>query len=330
MTHVQTVLGPVAPEDLQRVLTHEHLMALLPGQWLSGGARDQRVEVAADALCGLRELGFGAVVDLTPYDILGRDISALPEISRRTGLHVVAGSSIYLEPYAPSWALEASVDELTARLVRDATEGVGETGVKIGIYGEQATGLGVITAQEEKFFRAVARAHRRTGLSLNTHTTHGTMALEQIAILREEGADLSRVVIGHMDIQPDLGYVRQVLASGVNIAFDTFGKQFWDFVLEPPSTNPPIGESAKRAYHRPDAIRLEEVVQLVREGYSDRIVLSMDLTGKETYDNPTTHGRDGYSFLGAQVVPRLAELGVPPEALEQMLVKTPARLLSID
>jgi phosphotriesterase-related protein len=330
MAHVQTVLGPVPPQDLQRVLTHEHLMALVPGPWLSGGARDQRVELAAGALSGLHELGFGTVVDLTPYDVLGRDVSALVEISRRTGLHVVAASSIYLEPYAPSWALDASLDELTARLVRDAEEGIGDTGVKIGIYGEQATGLGVISAQEEKFLRAAARAHRRTGLSLNTHTTHGTMALEQIAILREEGADLSRVVIGHMDIQPDLAYVREVLASGVNIAFDTFGKQFWDFVLEPPSSNPPAGESAKRAYHRPDAIRLDEVVQLVHEGYSDRIVMSMDLTGKETYDNPTTQGRDGYSFLGAQVVPRLAELGVRAEALEQMLVTTPARLLTID
>jgi phosphotriesterase-related protein len=330
MAHVQTVLGPVAPEELGRVLTHEHLMALLPGPWLSGGARDQRVEVAAQALGGLPALGFGTVVDLTPYDVLGRDIPALAEISRASGLHVVAASSIYLEPYAPSWALDATLDELTARLVRDATEGIGETGVKIGIYGEQATGLGTITAQEEKFLRAAARAHRTTGLSLNTHTTHGTMALEQIAILREEGADLSRVIIGHMDIQPDLDYVREVLASGVNIAFDTLGKQFWDFVLEPPSADPPAGESTKRAYHRPDLVRLEEVAQLVHEGFGDRIVMSMDLTGKEAWDNPSTHGRDGYSFLGAQVVPRLVALGVPPEVVEQMLVKTPARLLTID
>src|SRR3546814_17173324 len=86
--------------------------------------------------------------------------------------------------------------------------------------------------------RAVARAHRRTGLAISTHTTHGTMGLEQLDILAEEGADLDRVVIGHMDIQPDPDYVRQVLASGASVAFDPIGKQLWDFMLGPPSDVP--------------------------------------------------------------------------------------------
>src|SRR3546814_3851803 len=95
---------------------------------------------------------------------------------------------------------------MTERFVEDA-EGDGRM-VAAGIYGEQATGLEEITPHEEKCLRAVARAHRRTGLAISTHTTHGTMGLEQLDILAEEGADLDRVVIGHMDIQPDPDYVR--------------------------------------------------------------------------------------------------------------------------
>jgi predicted metal-dependent phosphotriesterase family hydrolase len=34
---VETVLGPVAPDELGRVLHHEHLLSLTPGPWLSGG-----------------------------------------------------------------------------------------------------------------------------------------------------------------------------------------------------------------------------------------------------------------------------------------------------
>lgn len=329
MPHVQTVLGPVDPADLGRVLTHEHLTSLLPGPWMSAGEGDLRVDAAVGALAGLPALGFGTVVDLTSYDILGRDVALLPEMSRRAGLHVVASSSIYLEPFAPRWALDATVDQLAERLVRDHTEGIEGTGVRIGIYGEQATGLDEITQQEEKFLRAAARAQRTTGLALNTHTTHGTMALEQVEVLRDEGADLSRVVIGHMDIQPDIDYTREVLRSGVNVAFDTLGKQFWDFVLEPlPETRPP-GEYAKRAYHRPDSDRLDVLVRLLAEGYVEQVVLSMDLTGVEAYLNTATHGRLGYSYLGAAVLPRLAELGVPAEALEQMVRGNPARLLAI-
>ncbi len=329
MGYVQTVLGPVPPESLGRVLSHEHLGALVPGPWLSGGAGDDRADLAAGAVSGLPELGFGTVVDLSPYEVVGHDVTLLREVALRTGLHVVAGSAIYLEPYSPGWALSASVDEMRERFVADATIGVGDTGIKVGIFGEQATGLNEITPHEEKCLRAAARAHVATGLAVNTHTTHGTMALEQVEILREEKADLSRVVIGHLDINPDPDYLRAVLATGVNIAFDTLGKQFWDFVLAPLPADPPQGEFAKRAYHRPDRARLDMLAGLVRDGYADRILLSMDLTGAEAYLNPGTHGRLGYSYLGREIVPGLARLGVPPEAIDQMLTANPARLLTV-
>src|SRR4051794_16129471 len=87
---VQTVLGPVAPEELGRVLHHEHLLSLTPGPWLAGGRpssgpgalpggtadplRDEdQVARAVEALSGLRSLGFGTVVDLSPYGVVGRD-----------------------------------------------------------------------------------------------------------------------------------------------------------------------------------------------------------------------------------------------------------------
>jgi predicted metal-dependent phosphotriesterase family hydrolase len=330
MAHVQTVRGPIDPADLGRVMTHEHLLSLVPGPWLSGGNGDHRADLAVDSVRELPRLGFGTVVDLTPYDIIGKDVTVLPEISERSGLHIVAGSSIYLEPYSPSWALQATVDEMTSRFVRDAVEGVDETGIKIGIYGEQATGLNEITPHEEKCLRAAARAHRVTGLSINTHTTHGTMALEQVEIMREEKVDLSRVIIGHMDIQPDVDYTREVLRTGVNIAFDTIGKQFWDFVLEPLPADPPEGEFGKRAYYRPDAVRVAVLAQLVRDGFAGQIVLSQDMTGAEAYLNGTTHGQLGYSYLGEQILPQLREAGVSEEELDQLLVRNPARLLTID
>ncbi|GAA1820548.1 aryldialkylphosphatase [Planosporangium flavigriseum] len=329
MGYVQTVLGPVAPESLGRVMPHEHLGSLVPGPWLTGGLADDRADLAVKSVAGLPDLGFGTIVDLSPYEVVGHDVTLLRDVAERTGLNVVAGSSIYLEPYSPRWALDANVDEMRDRFIADATDGVGDTGIKSGIYGEQATGLNEITPHEEKCLRAAARAHRVTGLSINTHTTHGTMALEQVEILREEGVDLSRVVIGHMDIHPDLSYVRAVLATGVSVAFDTIGKQFWDFVLAPLPEDPEEGEFEKRAYYRRDRVRMENLAALIRDGYADRILMAQDMTGAEAYLNPRTHGRLGYSYLGQEFVPGLAALGVSAEDLEQILVHNPTRLLTI-
>ncbi len=335
---VRTVLGPVAPEQLGRVLHHEHLLSLTPGPWLSGGAAGDTVEDqisrAVDALSGLRALGFGTVVDLSPYGVVGRDVDGanvvlLQEISRRASIHVVTGTSVYLEAFSPAWAVRASVEEMTDRFVRDATEGISGTGVRAGVLGEQATSLGAITPHERKCLVAAARAARATGLALVTHTTHGTMALEQIDLLAEEGMDLSRVVIGHMDTHPDTDYVLEVAGRGVTVAFDTIGKQSWDFRVEPDPPDPPDGEFGKRAYRRSDRVRAARIAALVAAGFTDQVLLSHDLTGEEVYLNRATHGQRGYTYLATSFAGLLAEHGVPPADLEVMLRDNPARLLAV-
>jgi phosphotriesterase-related protein len=338
MGYVQTVSGPVDPRDLGKVLPHEHLgVYLWGGKWTSSGLGDPEEDLAVSVVGPLRDLGFRTVVEMTPYGMDASDpgrsdpknVLRLRRIAERSGLHIVAGASTYLEPYMPQWILDADLEELEERFVRDATVGIGDTGIRVGIFGEQATGLNEVTPQEEKAFRAVARAARATGLAINTHTTHGTMALEQISMLREEGVDLSRVVIGHMDIQPDLDHVRRVLQTGVTVAFDTLGKQFWDFVLRPGPAEREEGEYVKAAYFRSDAARMENIARLIRDGFSEQIVMSMDMTGTECFFNPTTHGRLGLSFLAREVLPGLGKLGVSDAAVEQMVVTNPTRLLTI-
>jgi predicted metal-dependent phosphotriesterase family hydrolase len=334
---VQTVLGPVEPRDLGRVLPHEHLLALTPGPWLSGGRapRDEdQIQRAVEALSGLPQLGFGTVVDLSPYGVVGRDadgrnVALLQEISRRTGLHAVTGTSVYLEAFSPGWTVSASVEEMTERFLRDATEGIDGTGVLAGVLGEQATGLGTITEHERKCLVAAARVARMTGLALMTHTTHGTMALEQIDLLGEEGVDLDRVVIGHMDTHPDTDYVLEVAALGVTVAIDTVGKQSWDFRVEPDPPDAPDGEFTKRAYRRSDHVRAARVAALVEAGFTDRVLLSHDLTGEEVYLNRQTHGQWGYTYLGTTFAGLLAEHGVSAADLDVMLRDNPARILAV-
>lgn len=351
MGTVQTVLGPVPTADLGRIMHHEHLLSLVPGLWLSGGRPDARVPVgnlstdmavsryaddqvkqAVSALSGLAALGIGTVVDLSPYGVVGRDpsganVALLQRISRESGVHIVAGTSVYLEAYSPRWAVEADLREMTDRFIADATAGIGPSGIPAGIFGEQATSLDKITPHEEKCLRAAARASRATGRALTTHTTHGTMALEQLEILRQEGVDLDRVVIGHMDTRADFDYVQQVARTGVHIAFDTIGKQAWDFVLQPEPPDPPDGEITKRAYRQSDRTRATRLAALVAEGFEDRILLAQDLTGAEVWMNPSTHGHWGYTYLGASFSGMLREHGLTEQQLTKMLHTNPARIL---
>jgi phosphotriesterase-related protein len=349
MSTVQTVLGPVPVEDLGRVMHHEHVLSLVPGPWLSGGRpqdrtpggspvrdeeyADDQVRHAVTALSRLGELGIGTVVDLSPYGVVGRDadganVALLQRIAQESGVHVVAGSSVYLESFSPEWAVRADLRQMTERFVADAAVGIGEGPVRAGIFGEQATSLDRITRHEEKCLRAAARASRETGLALTTHTTHGTMALEQLEILRQEQVDLNRVVIGHMDTRADFEYVREVARRGVHLAFDTIGKENWDFFVEPPPVSPPDGETAKRGYHQSDVTRARRLAALVAEGFVDQILLAQDLTGAEVWLNPQTHGQWGYSYLGSSFAALLLEHGITEDQLDTMLRRNPARLLA--
>lgn len=365
MSHIQTVLGPIDPSEVTRIMHHEHLLSLTPGPWLAGGrprarataddldfeaspydheyATDQ-VSVAVRALSSMRELGINLVVDLSPYGVVGRDeygenVALLAEISEKSGMHVVAGTAVYLEKFSPDWTRTFTVEQMTARFINDARTGIGDTKITAGIFGEQATSLGEITAHEEKCLRAAARAAKETGLSLTTHCTHGTMALEQIEIIEEEGLPLSRVVIGHQDTHQEttpgshLDYVLEVANSGANIAIDTIGKQTWDIFTQPAEAHPKDGHFPKNAYHKSDATRMELLLELLRHGHEDQILLSQDLTGAEVYMNPRTHGQWGLGYLAAsflEIPPAKADDGViSAEQLTKMLRTNPLRLLTI-
>jgi phosphotriesterase-related protein len=336
MTQVQTVLGPVDPADLGRVLPHEHLLALEPGPFAGDAdvTDEDRVDRAVRALRGLPERGYGTVVDVSPYGVVGRDddganVVLLAEIARRSGMHVVSGTGLYLDTWTPGWAERASEDEVAARLRADVASGIGATGIRAGVLGEQATSLGAMTEREERHLRAAARVAAETGLTLFTHTTHGTLAFDQIRMLQDAGVDLGRVVVGHIDTQLSASYALDVLATGVSVAVDTIGKQEWDFFLGPPPVRDEPGEFVKNAFWRPDEGRADLVAEIVRAGYGDRVVLSMDVTGAETWMNADTHGRYGYTYLHDRFAPMLFERGVTAEQYDAMSIATPARLLAV-
>jgi predicted metal-dependent phosphotriesterase family hydrolase len=209
MPHVQTVLGPIDPGSLGWTLPHEHTQIALwqiPDRWDYWQlTRDE--PVILDELQKFKDAGGRGLVDLTLPGV-GRDPAWLAGLGRASGLDLVMGCGWYRGAYYPAEALidRRSVDSLADELVAEIGEGVGDSGVRPGIIGEIGTDKPWISPAEERVHRAAARAARRTGLAITTHAVMSPVGLDQLRLFEEEGADPSRVVIGHADSYRDLDH----------------------------------------------------------------------------------------------------------------------------
>jgi predicted metal-dependent phosphotriesterase family hydrolase len=308
---VETVLGPIDPAELGWVLPHEHTAIALwhiPNRWDYWELRRDE-PLIVEELARFRAAGGGAVVDLT-LDGVGRDPVWLVTIAAATGLHIVMGSGWYRGVHYPAEALvdRRSVDQLADVIVRDATSGVGETGIRSGIIGEIGTDKPWLSAQEERVHRAAARAARRTGLAITTHAVQSAVGLDQLEVFAAEGADLSRVVIGHADSNPSLDYHLAIVERGATVEFDFLGMAFTPLERH--------GEG-----RIVDSIR-----ELLGRGHAERILLSQDVCHDSQLRR---YGGNGYTYLAETFLPRLREAGVSDEDLRTITIDNPRRLLTI-
>jgi phosphotriesterase-related protein len=331
--YVRTVTGVIPAEQLGGTLMHEHVASLIPGEdagsYLSGGRENDRLELAIRALAPLRDAGINTVVNLSGATHLGKawPWPFLQEVSRRSGINIVAGFAYYTERVWPPGIAQLSLDDLAETFI-EATDHISTSTVGAGVYGEVGTGFNAISEGEERCLRAVAMAQRQTGLAIMTHASLGTMIPEQVEILATAGADLEQVVIGHADLKPEVDYLEGALRRGVTIAFDTIGKERFDYILGRQESYEPEN-TLKRAYLRADEERLETLVALIRNGWAGQIVLSSDMSGLEAFFNPTTHGLYGYTFIPDVVMPELRRRGVSEDTLHQITVQNPRTMLTI-
>jgi len=311
MAHVQTVLGAIDPAELGITLPHEHTQLALwhvPDRWDYWQlTRDE--PLILEELAAFRAAGGSGLVDLT-LSAVGRDATWLAGIARSSGLHVVMGCGWYRGAYYPPEARvdRRSVDDLADELVREATVGVGDTGIRPGIVGEIGTDKPWVSAIEERVHRAAARAARRTGLAITTHGVLSAVGLDQLRIFEDEGADPTRVVIGHADSFPRLEHYLAIVERGATLEFDFLGMSFT------PSE------------HHGEGRVVELLCELLGRGHVERILLSQDVCHDSQLSR---YGGNGYTYLARTFLPRLREAGVDDAEIETMIVANPRRMLAI-
>jgi predicted metal-dependent phosphotriesterase family hydrolase len=310
VTFVRTVLGDVEPADLGVTYAHEHLV-------IDGGPLVERdpsfaldsVDDAVHELAPARALGLGTIVDAMPCD-LGRNARKLAEVSRRSGVHVVASTGLHVADFygVGHWGATASEDDLSARFVAEIAEGI-DDGDPADRQAEHRAGVikvggsrDMSSDRDRRVFRAAAAAQRATGCPILTHCTDGRGGLEQLELLVASGADPDHVVLSHTDKVVERGYHRELLASGASVEYDQAFR--W----------PADGENGTLAL----------VGWMIEDGFGDRVMLGLDAARRSYW---RVHGgAPGWTYLLGPFSAMLAERGIDDEARRRILVETPARV----
>ena len=315
MPTVNSVLGPLDTANIGYTLSHEHVLVASAGiqqafpEFID---RQGTMEQGVNQLKQAYAEGLRTIVDVSTMD-LGRDIRLMEEVSRRSGVQIIAATGIWRDIPRVFWG--ATPDMVAPLFIREIQEGIEGTGIRAGII-KVANDMGGVTAEGEIILRAAARAQKATGVPISTHTwAPERVGEQQVRIFEDEGVDLNRVYIGHSNDTTDTDYLLGLLRRGVWIGLDRYpgGRM--------PGT--PTWEQ-----------RTATAKKLIDAGFGNRIMLSHDwsvsllIANREMQAQRAQYNPDGYLFITRRVVPRLKELGATDQHIADIFINNPRRFFA--
>jgi phosphotriesterase-related protein len=307
---VMTVLGPMPAEDMGVTDAHDHLHLQSP--MLKGDEIDDLTAITAEAVSG-KDSGLQTVIELTPIG-LGRRPAVLRALAEVSGLNIVGATGFHRDAHYPDghWVLTAPDELLLERMTTDLQVGMHPTDwsdpatpldeARAGVIKAGAS-LNEITANERRRLVVAAAAARATGVAVVVHTEEATCASEIADVLVGEGLSEERIILAHMDRNPDPAPHLELLARGVYVVYDTIG----------------------RTKYFPDSVRVELIEAVCAAGYADHILLGLDM-GRASYLQ--VNGGWGLRHLMNSFVPELkSRMGNAP--VDSMLITNPARAFAL-
>jgi len=316
---VMTVKGWIAAREMGVTLTHEHLFADLRSYDEQAAAplaidMDEVVAVVLPYLRQIRALGCRTLIDCTATH-LGRNPALVRRLSEASGLNMLTVTGAYLAAdgrFIPPYVRTESMEALSDRWIGEWEHGIDGTGIRPGLIKLGVNG-GPLTPLEAKVVDAAARTHLRTGLVIGTHvgpwraveSGHNAAAARAIlARLAAAGVAPDAWIWIHAQNESDFAAVTEVARTGAGVSLDGF---------------------------RPDQVDryVGMLTQLRRAGLLDRVLLSQD-AGWYTAGKPRG-GPDfaPYAPLLATLRPALRQAGFTTAEIDNLLVKTPARVFAV-
>jgi phosphotriesterase-related protein len=322
MSNVPTVRGPVDSAGLGRTYTHEHIFTLTadiqqnyPAEW---GSEEARIADAVTKLRALAAQGIQTIVDPTVIG-LGRYIPRIQRVAEQVPeLNIIVATGVYTYDSVPFFfrhrgpALEAALgtpvpDPMVDLFVADITEGISGTGVRAGML-KCAIDEEGMTPGVERVLRAVAGAHRQTGVPITVHThpsSHTGLEVKRV-LCGEEGVDPRRVLLAHSGDTGDCDHLARLADAGFLLGMDRFGIN--------------LGTTFEK--------RADTLVEMCRRGYAGAMVLSQDASCYIDWIDPAVMAflpQWDYLHIGNEVLPYVTQRGVTQEHITAMLVANPRR-----
>ena len=296
---IRTVLGDVSIEEVSGAYLHEHL--IIDSLIVKSEMPHIFLDSVSDAISEVKECipaGVNLLVDCMPGES-GRDIEKLREISRNSGVHIVAATGMHNPKYYEenSKYLSASREELANIFVNEISDKCGI--IKIHSLGEE------LSAFEKELFAAAVQAQNETGAPIITHCEEGKGALAQISEFKKLGANLKRIVLSHTDKYPDHKYHKEILSTGINVEYDQSLRQ---------------AESTDRP-------SLELTVAMCSAGFTKQIMLGTDGARRSLWKS--LGGSPGLSWLASGWRQLLKEAGLSDAQLSEIFRENPRRFLRL-
>lgn len=260
MSYINTVLGPIHPNELGVTMDHDHIIWGPPGWEYDPDWWFNYPKVFAKCLADFieyRQLGGKSMVDCSGIGF-GRDIELYRMVSKYSGVHVIPCTGFWTGLGMSGYFLEKDIDYMEELFVQELTHGIGNTGVKAGIIkvGNSQT---MFTDWEERQYRAAARAAKRVGCAVITHGVQ--LAIKQLEIFQSEKLDLSHVIVSHCYHSIDFERDKKIAGKGAWVSYDAWG------ILD---------VSVPNYYARPDEVRADILKALIEAGFINHILISAD------------------------------------------------------
>jgi phosphotriesterase-related protein len=288
MSFIYTTLGPKTSSELGMILPHEHVFADLRTWDTPGYAKAETgdvIRLMAPEIERARKAGVSAIVECSSVGV-GRRADIDRAVSQATNFPLVLPTGIYREPWIPSWAHQASTEQLSSWMLGEIQGEIEQSGVQAG-WIKLSAGDDGLTACESKILRAAARAGKETNAVIGSHTLKGCVVQEQIEIIEAMGYTARRFIWIHTQAEPDFALHLEMARRGAWLEYDSIGNTEW----------------------QTDEYFIENILRLLDAGFGNQLLLSHD---RGWYDPASPGGGipKPYTYLPEQFLPRLRLAGV--------------------
>ena len=317
MTQIETTLGQIPVAELGRINAHDHVI-------LDGGLtvmtepdfRLDSVEKAVEELHRWRAAGGGAIVDTQPFGC-GRNVDKLIAVSQATTIPIIVPTGFqhgrfYLKDH---WQYRYDENTVADLLLAECIEGVDRNGydgpivqrshVKAGMM-KVAGDYQYVNGNMKKLVRAVGIVHRETAVPVLCHTEMGTACHDLLDLLETAGVSPHRVILSHVDRNPDFKMHEQWAKRGAFLQYDTPG----------------------RIKYQPEHLVIDLMRRMFDAGLGQNILLGGDMARRSYWK--AYGGGPGFDYLLTTFTQRLTDEGFTKHELDIIWRHNPKRWLVPD